>query len=239
MNQNLVSEKNKNFFLVKIFLVISVTVLLISSIHFARKLNNHSEIKSLIAQIKKYDAAINSFTIKYQALPGDTENTEVYGITEENTDGNFDNSITDINQNITSANGEITNFWLHLSSSKMLDEKYNGKTNNLAISGKTFPLSNLGKKVGIIAYSFAGKTFYQIGFDFADEQRIYTKENSLESSESFLFDKKVDDGNPFKGNVVIAGGDALNLLKNDKCANFDEYNLSTKNPVCQLRIEIR
>jgi hypothetical protein len=30
-----------------------------------------SDVKSLISQIKKYDAAINSFTDKYQALPGD------------------------------------------------------------------------------------------------------------------------------------------------------------------------
>lgn len=228
----------KNFTIIKFFLVFIVATIVISSIQFAKRLNNQSEVKSLIAQIQKYDAAINNFTVKYQALPGDTANTQVYGITEENTDGNFDNSVTDINHNIISANGEITNFWLHLSSSKMLDEKFDGKSGSAAKTGRTFPLSNLGKGVGIITYSAEGKTYYQIGFDYADDQKIHTKQNSLESSEAFLLDKKIDDGNPFEGRVVVAGGSSLNITKNNDCANFDEYNLSLKNPVCQLRIEI-
>ncbi len=232
-------KSKNNFLIIKFFLFITILILLISGVIFAKKINQQSEVKSLIVQIEKYNSAINSFTLKYQALPGDVQNTVTYGITENNTDGNFDNYITDRNQNIMSANGEISNFWLHLSSSRMLDEKYDGKTDDKSTIGKTFPLSNLGRNVGILAYSFSGSTYYHIGFSHADAQRIYTNENSLKTEEVFLFDKKIDDGKPLKGLVIAVSGNSLNILKNNECIKFDEYNLSTKNTVCQLRVEIK
>lgn len=190
-------------------------------------------------QIKKYDAALNSFTEKYHALPGDIQGTITYGITKLNTDGNGDNVITDRNDEILMANGEITNFWMHLSKSKMLDENYDGKEGSEAKTDSTFPASKLGEKIGIIVFGDAGKIFYQIGFDFADANRLHTKNRSLKTDEAFLFDKKFDDGNPQKGRVIAAGGESLNITKNDQCVKFSEYDKSNPDVVCQLRIEAK
>ena len=227
------------FTIIEALLVIFVVVALISGIYFAKKTIKENDVKSLIMQIKKYDAALNNFTEKYHALPGDIQSTAIYGITENVTDGNGDNIITDrIGSNI-SANKEITNFWLHLSKSKMLDENYDGKEDEEAMVGTTFPTSKIGEKVGIVAFGAEGKTFYQIGFESSSSDRIYTKNRTLKTDEALLLDTKIDDGYPQKGRVVAAGGDALNILQNAECVKFNEYNQSAVSPVCQMRIEVR
>ncbi len=227
------------FAIIEISVVVFLATILISGIYFAKKMARENDVKSLIMQIKKYDAAINLFTEKYHALPGDILDTTTYGITETPSGGNGDNIVNDRFQTILSASKEIPNFWMHLSKSKMIDENYDGKEYEEAKLGNTFPMSKLGEKVGIIAFGAEGKTFYQIGFDISNEDRIYTKNRTLKTSEALLFDKKIDDGNPQKGRVMAAGGNILNMLSNDECVKFNEYNQDSVTPVCQLRIEIK
>jgi len=231
-----VSNK-KAFTFIENLIVIFVITIAVAAIFFVTQINKESAVKSLVVQIKKYDAALNNFTQKYHALPGDVQNTIFYGITETNSDGNGDNIITDTSQKIFSANGEITNFWMHLSQTRMLDENYDGKINNSAKIGSTFPISKVGDKIGIITFGAEGKTFYQIGFLVADAKKIYLTNHALKTEEAFLFDKKFDDGNPQKGIVIAVGGDELNITQNNKCVKFKEYNQENSDPICQLRID--
>ncbi len=232
--------KSKNAFtFVETSLVIFFIITLTCAIFFTKKILKENDIKSLAMQIKKYDVALNSFTQKYHALPGDLRGSQDYGITENNTDGNDDNVISDRNKKILQANGEITNFWLHLSNAKMLDEIFDGAANEKVKIGSTFPISKIGEKVGIIAFGAEGKTFYQIGFNFADSDRIHTSNRSLKTDEAFLFDQKIDDGHAQKGRVVAAGGNVLNSLENEECVKFGEYSESNPDTVCQLRIEAK
>ncbi len=237
-SSNLIKSKS-GFTLIETLIVICIASITLIGILFAKKIIKENDIKSLIVQIKKYDTALHSFTQKYHALPGDIQGTVSYGITESNTDGNGDNVITDRMQKHLQANGEITNFWRHLSKSKMLDEHYDGEEDEKVKIGSTFPASKIGEKVGIVAFGDGGKTFYQIGFEFADTDRIYTNNRSLKTDEASLFDKKTDDGNPQKGQVVAVGENYLNIVKNDDCVKFGDYNQSNPSPACQLRIEAK
>ncbi len=216
--------------------IITVTIL---GIYFANQMMKASSVKSLIMQIKKYDNAVAAFAEKYDALPGDVCNTQKYGITKNDSDGNCDNIISDAAQKIISANGEIGNFWLHLSASKMLDENFDGAINENAKIGSSFPISKIGNKIGIVAYGDEGKIFYQIGFEFSDHQRIFMSDKSLKTFESYWFDKKIDDGNPRKGRVIAVGNNSLNVKDNPQCVKFSKYDQSNSNLVCQLRIEIK
>ena len=234
------NPKKNAFTILESLIVIIFIVIVVATVYFVKKINQQNDIKSLIMQIKKYDIAIDAFTQKYHALPGDLTNTVSYGITESNTDGDDNNIVTDDVKRIFIANGEITNFWMHLSKSKMLDENYDGAQNEKAKTGTTFPMSKIGDKIGIIAYGANGKTFYQVGYDFADYDRLYTSDKSLKTIEAYLFDKKIDDANPKKGRVVAASGTVLNGTNNDNdCIKFSEYNLSIPYPACQLRIEVK
>ncbi len=235
----MIKNKKKAFTIIETLIVLLLASILIAGVFFAKKMIRENNVKALVMQIKKYDAAVNAFTQKYHALPGDIRETAAYGITTENTDGNGDNIITDRSRSHISANYEISNFWMHLSKSKMLDEEYDGNQDEDATLGKTFPNSKLGEKVGIVAFGFENKTFYQVGFEFSNVDRIYTKNRTLKTDEAFLFDKKIDDGKPKKGRVVVAGGDYINILENPECVHFDEYNQKNVSPVCQLRIEIK
>lgn len=236
-----VANKNHKsaFTIIETLIAICLVGMVITGFYFAKRIIRENDVKSLIMQIKKYDAAINSFTQKYRALPGDVQGTVTYGITETNSDGNGDNIITDRAQNIIAANGEISNFWMHLSKSKMLNENYDGKENESAKIGSTFPVSKIGEKIGIIVFGDGGETFYQIGLASANSDRLYTKNSSLKTDEAFLFDRKIDDGHPKRGHVVVAGGDGLNFLQNNECVKFNEYNLGSVSPVCQVRIEMK
>jgi Tfp pilus assembly major pilin PilA len=233
------SNKKSAFTIIETLIVLCLATILIAGIFFAKKMIRENDVKALIMQIKKYDAAVNNFTAKYHALPGDITDTATYGITTNFTGGNGNNIITDRAQATLSANSEISNFWLHLSKTKMIDENYDGNQDEEAKLGNTFPVSKLGDKVGIVAFGAEGKTFYQIGFDFSNTDRIYMKDRTLKTDEALLFDKKIDDGNPKKGRVMAAGGEYVNILENTECVKFDEYNQKNVSPVCQLRVEIR
>lgn len=227
------------FTIIENLIIIILIILTLSGIFFAKKILKESDVKSLIMQIKKYDAALNSFTQKYHALPGDIEGTQTYGLTQTNTDGDGDNVITDKSRRIFQANGEIANFWMHLSKSKMLDENYEGEKNSHAKIKNTFPISKIGEKIGIVAFGAEGKTFYQVGFESADSKRLYMTNHSLKADEAFLFDAKIDDGFAQRGRVVAVGGNVLNQNADDNCVKFEEYNQDYPEPVCQIRIEAR
>ena len=221
----------------KFLIIISVSITIIFA-YLIKNLIDNNQTKSLVMQIKKINSSIESFSEKYHALPGDIQNAMSFGISIYNSDGNGDNYITDSRGLIEMAEGEIVNFWMHLSNSQMLNEKYDGFENEMARTASTFPESKIGN-AGIVAFSSAGKTYLQIGFSHANANRLFTKNNTLTPNEAYSYDKKVDDENPYKGNVVVVGGDTLNYAQNSICARGDSFDISNSKPSCQLRIEIK
>lgn len=233
-----ISNNQKAFTITEFLVVTILLIFVIIGVLAAKNILTSSSVKSLIVQIEQYNFAINSFTQKYHAMPGDVEDTISYGISKENTDGNGDNLIEDRNGNITQASGEIVNFWLHLSTTGFLSEKYDGKSRRKAKVKTTFPTSKIGQNIGIIAFSARGKLFFQIGFKDSNHYSMNMSDKSLKPNEAYLFDEKIDDGDAKKGKVFAAGGKLPNILKNDKCLKFRDYNLANKTPSCQIRIEI-
>jgi hypothetical protein len=221
----------------KFLIIISVSITIIF-VYLIKNLIDNNQTKSLVMQVKKINSAIESFTEKYHALPGDIQNAMSYGISSYNSDGNGDNYITDSRGLIEMAEGEIVNFWMHLSNSQMLEEKYDGFENEMARTSSTFPESKIGN-AGIVAFSSAGKTYIQIGFSHSNANRLFTKNDTLTPNEAYSYDKKVDDENPYKGNVVVVGGDILNYTQNSICARGDSFDINNSKPSCQLRIEIK
>jgi len=221
----------------KFLIIISVSITIIF-VYLIKNLIDNNQTKSLVMQVKKINSAIESFTEKYHALPGDIQNAMSYGISSYNSDGNGDNYITDSRGLIEMAEGEIVNFWMHLSNSQMLEEKYDGFENDMARTASTFPESKIGN-AGIVSFSSAGKTYIQIGFSHSNANRLFTKNDTLTPNEAYSYDKKVDDENPYKGNVVVVGGDTLNYTQNSICARGDSFDINNSKPSCQLRIEIK
>ena len=231
--------KHKAFSIIEVAMVICVISLAVAGIITAKNILSSSGVRGLASQIEKYDHSIAAFYDKYKALPGDLRDTQRLKLTTNNTDGDNNGIITSNMLDLSQANGEISNFWLHLSNSKMLDEIYDGAEDEFVRFGQTFPISKLGESAGIIVFGDKTKNFYQIGFKFTNIDRLYTGNRSVTPKYALAFDKKIDDGDPMRGRVTAAGGDQLNLPANMLCANNGQYNIEIKSMYCQLKIELK
>ena len=217
---------------------IAIALLLIFFISI-RHLYESSSIKAFIVQISNFNSAIDQFYVKYEALPGDLKSTVEYGLSNQNSDGNNNGIIEDRNGNINSASGEVTNFWMHLSKSGIINQNFDGLENQNAKIDSSFPRSMIGTDRGITVFGYNGKNYYQIGVASSKETNIIMSDNSLRSVEASDIDTKIDDGLPFMGRIIAVWGNSLNQIsQNKKCVFDSEYNVRSKIPSCQLRIEI-
>lgn len=224
----------------------TMIVLIVFSIVLAAFLSGKRAVRNIgakntITQIKKYNSSIAAFRKKYGKLPGDIKKTQIFNLSNTNTDGNENGIIDGPKGGIpTRAEGELVNFWLHLSNSGMLDEKYNGWSGSRFEIGKSVPKMQ-SRDVGIVVFGAGEKNFYQIGVVGANKDGVLMlSDESLKPMEAFLIDNKIDDGLPSQGKIRAAGGPRLGGYKrvNEKCVTGREYFLKQKNPACQLLIEI-
>lgn len=208
-------------------------------------IRNH-KIKATINQIQKYKTSITVFQKKYGELPGDINKTVIYGLSERDTDGNMNGIIEDMigvrfrkYGSVQKASGEVTNFWMHLGNSGLLDEKYDGESGLDATVGQTFPRSTIDG-VGITAYGHDGSNYLQIGVKGANNKGIIMTDNSLKPIEAFILDKKTDDGHPRSGEMIAVGGREVNGAEsvNKNCATKREYLVKANERFCQIRINI-
>lgn len=228
----------KTFSIFEISVIIIAAAVLLAAFLAINNMLANVEKKALIMQIKQYNFAAELFTAKYHALPGDVRQTKIFKLSEESTDGDGDNLITDSGKKVERSDGEIVKFWFHLTNSGLIAEKFNGKSGQNSKIGATFPASKLGQNVGIVAFGADGKNYFQIGFALATDDKIFMKDSSLTAEEAENLDRKIDDGNPSRGFVFAAGGTMPNNTENPKCKTKNSYNLSVFEPVCQLRIEL-
>jgi len=225
--------------ILKFIIMVAITAALLIFFISIKQLYELSGVKAFIVQIYNFDSAINQFYTRYQALPGDVASTVEYGLSGKSSDGNNNGIIEDQNGNINSASGEVTNFWMHLSKSGIINQNFDGLENRKAIIDNSFPRSAIGDNRGITVFGYNGKNYYQIGVAASNETNIVMSDNSFRSIEADDIDNKIDDGLPFTGKVIAVSGTSLNQIsQNKKCAFDDEYNIRSKIPSCQLRIEI-
>jgi len=231
-------RKKYNFTLFHFFLAIVITGIVLEFIVGGENLIRSGEVKQMIKDINKYNTAINNFKRKYGELPGDIRKTKIFGLSENNTDGNENGIIEDQSGSIKQASGEITNFWLHLTNSSFLDEKFDGKSNAQAKVGTSFPRIN---NIGITVFGFEGENYLQIGVIGADNSTIRMADKALNPNDAFVLDKKLDDGLPKTGDILAVGGskfvNGINSVNKD-CTTNREYLIKQDKLACQLRIKI-
>jgi hypothetical protein len=232
-------EELKKFTLFHLFLIIIATGIILEIIVGSNNLIRNSNVKKIIIDINKYNNAIKNFKRKYGQLPGDIRKTKILGLSETNTDGNENGLIEDSKGSIKKADGEITKFWLHLSNSEFLQEKFDGKDNSEAKVGTTFP--KITNSVGITVFSFDKDNYLQIGVIGANDSNIEMTNQALSPGDAFFIDKKLDDGLPDSGDIRAVGGENFVNGINDvdkNCATKREYLIKSEKPACQLRILI-
>lgn len=239
------SRRGGGFTLVEMAITLVIIGLLVGGVLLGRDLVHQANIRNVITQISKYNAAANAFRGKYAGIPGDTSKATAYGLadptcpasagpqppssppsalpTVPGCNGNGDEHLsqyTDFAENI--------NFWYHLSKAGMIDGQFDGLT---VAFGAGAPPTKLRQKTGFYVVTssttiLAGRNMFAMGFDDTSNGTYH-----LLPLEAWSIDNRMDDGLPLSGVVQVPPG------FDPACYSTppnSEYDVDNESEVCAL-----
>lgn len=122
--------KRKNthgFTLIELSIVLVIIGLITGGVLVGRDLIEAAQVRATVSQMEQFDAATNTFKLKYNCLPGDCANPENVGFSP-NAHGT---NLGDPNGNGIIAELEVGDFFYHLGAAKLIAGEY--------VSGGTYP----------------------------------------------------------------------------------------------------
>ncbi|MDG1287953.1 MAG: prepilin-type N-terminal cleavage/methylation domain-containing protein [Rickettsiales bacterium] len=132
--------KHQGFTLLELSIVLVIIGLIIGGITVGQEMIKSAELNSVVTDVTKYTVAVNTFKLKYDALPGDMDNATAYwgaahatpatcwttaGTGTQTCDGDGDGEVNSLHYTPTGAH-EHWRFWEHLSNSEILSGDFTG-----------------------------------------------------------------------------------------------------------------
>lgn len=220
------------FTLIELSVVLVIIGLLIGGVLVGRDLIKASEIRSQITQIEKFNAATNTFRIKYNALPGDIKESEAYGFGLFRVSCSYvgyygygdNNGIITAGSGATMSPSTRTNlsaepflFFRQLTDASLIEGKYGMGLNCGAESG-VIPASGVGAflpaaKIGTNAYIEANSPGDRQNYfilttinGFIGAAGVAAGANPITANEAYQIDLKTDNGLPDSGKIIAIDG---------------------------------
>lgn len=247
------------FSLVELAIVLVILGLLVGGVLTGQSLIRAAELRSVVTDFQKYQAAVNTFRDKYFALPGDMANaTQFWGavngtlatcITTASPDGKLTcNGNGDGRINGTTAFSpdgyERYHFWLHLANAGLVEGSYSGIPTTVGVfsytPGVNVPKTKISNGGWVpVSYVFdmtsAGNAeWFPRAFNFPvgmemSMGRLYSPE------ENWNIDTKMDDGKPATGSVFSFKSTGTWTPGCATTATMAaEYNVTNTNKVCSF-----
>jgi prepilin-type N-terminal cleavage/methylation domain-containing protein len=229
------------FTLVELAIVLVIIGLLVGGVLQGQALIEQAQIRAVIAQLREYDTAVNTFRAKYDnSLPGDIENAHAFGLDKNqsgdlnvartdcpNFDGNGDGPLSiasscDSSSGSIDLLGEALNFWVHLSNIGLIkgnfSQPYNCYTGSCGYKSViNLPSPAIGSTIVALTNYGDSKLYYTLGKDLTAEGGDLSTglTPSLTPEQAYSLDSKLDDGIADKGGVQSFYGyfDAINNLQ--------------------------
>ena len=228
----LLSVKRKSragFTLIELSIVLVIIGLIVGGILTGQDLIKAAEQRATLAQIEKYNTAVNTFRNKFTGVPGDLSTLAVsnFGMPAITTNagatgyGDGNGLIEGSASGSAAFIGEPPLFWQQLSMAGLIDGSFGGTTlasaaGDISTAGAItaattvtavnayMPPAKLGRSNSITVASTSGMNYFIIaGITNIAASGIYSSgANNLTPLESYNMDKKVDDGYPVTGSVA-------------------------------------
>jgi len=226
--------KKSGFTLIELSIVLVIIGLFAGGIMVGKDLISAAEIRSQIQQIEKYNAAVNTFKVKYGYLPGDIPDPTAsgFGFVARGIydgEGDGDGIIEGLNLNAVNSvypnaqrMGEVLMFWVDLSTAKMIDGNFsaglpNGELLYLRTEISTPSLSDYYPKAKIsnggyiyVRTDLAKQNYYVLSGVIAVNSLwagAVSANPSLTPQQAQAIDNKIDDGLPQSGIVIATYAD--------------------------------
>jgi len=253
-NSNNLSSSSA-FTLIEISMVLIVVGLLISGIVIAKDIIKHAESRTAIHQVNKYLVAINSFQMRYDALPGDFREAEQYW-PGETYNGNGNNKV---HINSTNGKNEPILFWKHLNLAGLIPNSYTGEPSGPfgLETGVNIPMGTIESTAWNVIYTEnislgggAPDPGDPASFFAAPSDGIYGRVNNvLELSsdntgplkgaavrpvDAHMIDKKIDDGISVTGNVFSTNATVVGSSGCVGGVDLSGYLLTNNTVVCAM-----
>lgn len=228
------------FTLVELSIVLVIIGLIVGGVLVGQDMIKAAEIRATVSQLEKYNIAVNTFRAKFGGIPGDLSRADVF-VDATATNGDGDGLIESTcvagppfacSTVFTTLDGEVSNFWNHLSLANMIDGLYDGGTT----VATALPATKLGRG-HISVYEMNGLHYYHIGV----LTTFNTPAGALTAEEAFGIDQKMDDGTPDAGqtqavNGYPSGGPPVDFTAPAAtCATGGNYVLTGTGLTCQLQ----
>ncbi len=217
------SSSNAGFTLVELSIVLVIIGLIVGGVLAGQDMIRAAEIRSTIAQLEKYNTAVNTFRDKYGNIPGDILSSDAtkFGFTARSgaaNRGDGDRQVEALPANPMYLGHETALFWRDLSQVSLIDNGFVTATDALvtAAAGTIdtyLPPANIGLGHYITIHSSAGRNYFQLSRVISIAAGAYTLENAMTPQTAFNIDKKIDDGQPLNGSAQAAwSASALNAV---------------------------
>jgi prepilin-type N-terminal cleavage/methylation domain-containing protein len=226
------------FSLVELSIVLVILGLLTGGILMGQSLIRGAELRSLSADLQRYNAAIMTFRDKYFSLPGDMPNAYAFwgvavGCTNDDTNitatgcnGNGDGNVTSVNDQ------ESARFWQHLALAGLIEGTYTGIWGTSPVG----PKLKVGQGETVAAKSWYYRTNH--GWvsangatgDFGLELYVNA---GLNVEELWNIDKKMDDSKAAQGKIYAHATSPAGCVTGTSIET-DDYNLGTENKCSAL-----
>lgn len=210
----------KAFSLVELSIVLVILGLLVGGILAGQSLIRAAELRSVVAEYQRYNAALYAFRDRYFVMPGDFnaaqslwgQSTACGGAVANGTCNGNSNGI--IETAAAGANSEIFQLWRHMAMAGLLEGSFSGVAGASAaldsILGVNVPRSrlnnagwgvrNIGTYGGSDTYTATYNNFLMFG---AIHSLYYAPIGpALKPEEAWNIDTKLDDGKPGTGGTI-------------------------------------
>ena len=257
------SKEVAGFTLVELSMVLVIIGLLVGGVLAGQVLIRSAELRGIVSEKEQFVTAVQTFKLKHNCLPGDClKATDFFGTKADcanrneytqTCNGNGDGMINPAVSTVTVGNEQFL-FWQHLTSAGLIAGKLNGVEGTLSVhdieAGINAPKGKIASTAWATFYHNAStaaspdshikvnfKNFLAIGFPTSSNG--WFGGSLLNPSEMYQIDKKIDDGKPARGKLVIRWWSFDGGVTSSGCTNMTinsdldaDYLLTTNEVKC-------